>query len=225
MDILRTEPVARFLMRSLLVFALTAVPVFAQAGADRPGRPPVMKRSPVLNILDVNQDVSISAAELAAAPSMLPKLDQDGDGQLSLAEAGIQRVPDPSRPVPEPPSPPPTVEALTSDLLMFDANHDNKLEKKEVPARMQGIFERGDLDHDQVLSHDELVAMSKANQQTKLPVRRPGGVAFNAVDTRQDGTISSAEIANAAASLKTLDKNGDGRIEESELAPVRAPRH
>jgi hypothetical protein len=30
-------------------------------------------------------------------------------------------------------------------------------------------------------------------------------------------------MANAAASLKTLDKNGDGRIDESDLAPA-APR-
>jgi Ca2+-binding EF-hand superfamily protein len=186
----------------------------------------MVKRSPVLNILDVDQDGVISAAELAAAPSMLPRLDKDGDGSLNLAEAGMQRIPSPDRPVEEPPSPPPTVENILSDLLMFDANQNGKLEKKEVPARMQGIFDRGDSNHDQVLSHDELVAISEENHQVKLPVRRPGGTAFNAVDTDQDARISSSEIANAANSLKTLDKNGDGRIEESDLAPAggRGPR-
>jgi Ca2+-binding EF-hand superfamily protein len=180
----------------------------------------MVKRSPVLNILDVDQDGIVTATELAAAPALLPKLDKDGDGKLSVAEAGLQRIPTPDRPVEEPPSPPPTADAILSDLLMFDANHNGKLEKKEVPVRMQGIFDRGDTNHDQVLSHEELVAMSEENRQTKLPTRRPGGAAFNAVDTDQDGQISSAEAANAAASLKTLDKNGDGRIEESDLAPA-----
>ncbi|HVV44959.1 MAG TPA: hypothetical protein VHC72_07125, partial [Bryobacteraceae bacterium] len=152
--------------------------------------------------------------------ALLPKLDKDGDGKLSLAEAGMQRIPTPDRPVEEPPSPPPTVEDILSDLLLFDANHDGKLEKKEVPARMSGIFDRGDSNHDQVLSHQELVAMSEENHQTKLPARHPGGAAFNSVDTDQDGQISSSEMANAEASLKTLDRNGDGRLEESDLAPT-----
>ena len=184
----------------------------------------MIKRTPVLNILDVDQDGIVTAAELAAGPSLLLELDKDGDGKLSVAEAGLQRIPTPDRPVEEPPSPPPTAGDILSDLLLFDANHNGKLEKKEVPARMQGIFERGDTNHDAVLSHEELIAMSEENHQTKLPTRRPGGAAFIALDTDQDGQISSAEIANAAVSLKTLDKNGDGRIDESDLAPAGGPR-
>jgi Ca2+-binding EF-hand superfamily protein len=214
-------------LKPFLILVLTAVPAWAQAGAtgaSGAARPPMIQRSPVLHILDADQDGVITAAELALAPSLLLKLDKDGDGKLSVAEAGLQRIPTPDRPVEEPPSPPPSAQDILSDLLMFDANHDGKLQKKEVPARMQGIFERGDTNHDQVLSHEELVAMSEENHQTKLPTRRPGGAAFNAVDTDQDGQISSAEIANAAVSLKTLDKNGDGRIDESDLAPAGAPR-
>jgi Ca2+-binding EF-hand superfamily protein len=180
----------------------------------------MVKRSPVLNVLDVDGDGAVTASELAAAPSLLTKLDKDSDGKLSLAEAGIERIPAPDRPVQEPPSPPPSVQDILSDLLMFDANHNGSLEKKEVPARMQGIFDRGDANRDHVLSHDELVAMSEENHQTKLPARHPGGAAFNAADTDRDGQISSSEIASAASSLKTLDKNGDGRIEESDLAPA-----
>jgi Ca2+-binding EF-hand superfamily protein len=180
----------------------------------------MVKRSPVLDILDVDRDGVVTAAELAAAPSLLLKLDQDGDGKLSLAEAGMRRIPAPDRPVEEPPSPPPSVQEILSDLLQFDENHDGKLQKKETPARMQGIFDRGDVNRDQVLSHDELVALSEEGHETKLPARHPGGAAFNAADTDRDGQISSSEIANAAASLKTLDKNGDGRIEESDLTPA-----
>ncbi len=44
--------------------------------------------------------------------------------------------------------------------------------------------------------------------------------AFTALDTDKDGTISAEEIASASTSLKTLDKNGDGRITEDEVRPT-----
>ena len=42
-----------------------------------------------------------------------------------------------------------------------------------------------------------------------------------ALDTDKDGEISAAEIANAAVSLRTLDKNGDGILSAAELRPAR----
>lgn len=41
-----------------------------------------------------------------------------------------------------------------------------------------------------------------------------------ALDTNRDNTISSAEIDNAPAALKTLDRNNDGRIAGDELMPA-----
>jgi Ca2+-binding EF-hand superfamily protein len=35
---------------------------------------------------------------------------------------------------------------------------------------------------------------------------------FQALDTDKDGELSAAEIANAPAALKTLDKNKDGKL-------------
>ncbi len=46
---------------------------------------------------------------------------------------------------------------------------------------------------------------------------------LKALDTDKDGTISAAEIAAASASLLTLDKNGDGKIDRTELRH-RRPR-
>jgi hypothetical protein len=51
--------------------------------------------------------------------------------------------------------------------------------------------------------------------------RRPGGPGnfmarlpiFAALDTDGDGILSEEEIANATASLKKLDKNGDGKLD------------
>jgi Ca2+-binding EF-hand superfamily protein len=41
-----------------------------------------------------------------------------------------------------------------------------------------------------------------------------------ALDANHDGTISAAEIANAPAALKALDKNGDGQLTEDEVRPA-----
>lgn len=50
-----------------------------------------------------------------------------------------------------------------------------------------------------------------------------GGASKNpvilALDTNRDGELSASEIANAAASLKTLDKNGDGNLSRDEMRP------
>jgi Ca2+-binding EF-hand superfamily protein len=43
--------------------------------------------------------------------------------------------------------------------------------------------------------------------------------AFQALDADHDGVISAAELANASASLKSLDKNGDGKLTEDEVRP------
>jgi len=42
-----------------------------------------------------------------------------------------------------------------------------------------------------------------------------------ALDTNHDGILEADEIANASASLKTLDKNGDGQLTRDELRPPR----
>ena len=42
-----------------------------------------------------------------------------------------------------------------------------------------------------------------------------------ALDANHDGTIDEKEIANASAALKTLDKNGDGKLTADELRPAR----
>jgi hypothetical protein len=45
-----------------------------------------------------------------------------------------------------------------------------------------------------------------------------------ALDANKDGIIDEAEIANAPAALRTLDKNGDGKLTMDELLPPRPPR-
>lgn len=51
--------------------------------------------------------------------------------------------------------------------------------------------------------------------------RPPPSPLIAALDANHDGVISADEIANAAANLLTLDKNGDGKLTVDELCPPR----
>ena len=53
--------------------------------------------------------------------------------------------------------------------------------------------------------------------------RRPGNPLIAALDANGDGTIDAAEINNAPAALRKLDKNSDGKITREELRPAGAP--
>jgi EF hand len=62
------------------------------------------------------------------------------------------------------------------------------------------------------------------NNQNGPPMRgrRPPAPAIvRALDANHDGIIESNEIANASAELKTLDKNGDGKLTPDEFMGPR----
>ncbi|HVU99779.1 MAG TPA: hypothetical protein VHH88_00355 [Verrucomicrobiae bacterium] len=50
---------------------------------------------------------------------------------------------------------------------------------------------------------------------------RPPPPIIAALDANHDGVIDEAEIANASAALKSLDKNGDGKLTMDEVMPPR----
>jgi hypothetical protein len=50
---------------------------------------------------------------------------------------------------------------------------------------------------------------------------RPPPPIMAALDANHDGVIDADEIANASTALKTLDKNGDGKLTQDELRPPR----
>jgi len=51
------------------------------------------------------------------------------------------------------------------------------------------------------------------------PPGRPMSPIVAALDANKDGVIDASEIANAVAALKTLDKNGDGKLTQDEFRP------
>jgi len=131
----------------------------------------------------------------------------------------------------EVPIPGPTADELLALLMSFDKNKDGKLSKAEVPERQQGLFERGDVDKNGVLDAAELRKVT-ADQAAAPPAppRAPRGgfgaidLASIALDADHNSEISAEEIANAATTLKTLDKNADGFITEDEAKPAAAGR-
>ena len=241
-------------MKALLVVA-GAIAAAAAIGHAQPGRGSYMQFHPLLSALDSNHDGVLDEAELAQAPAALRALDRNGDARITPDEmspmmgrgrggpegrggfAGRGREEEgPQRPDP--------AEEAVKTYLAFDKDGDGKLTRDEVPERMQGIFERGDANHDGVLTTDELRAMARTQQPAAgmrgereagrraetegRGGRGPAGMMrmdpiFNALDTDHDGSLSGDEITNAAAALKALDKNQDGKLTEEEVRPNFGP--
>lgn len=73
-------------------------------------------------------------------------------------------------------------------------------------------------------------AVGFAWRQEPVPTQRgrgPGGPGmspvFAALDADHDGALSPAELANAPAALKAIDRNGDGTLTADEIRPAFGP--
>ncbi len=231
---------------ALASMALLAAPQDFGGRQGRRGGFPQMP-SPIATALDTNRDTTISASEMDNAQAALKTLDRNGDGRL----AGEELMPAFGRGgredgrereggeggrggrAGEPGDTPATSpDELTTMLMSFDANHDGQLDKNEVPERMQGIFDRADLNKDGKINADEIRKSAAAASQ---PMGRGGREGFGregrgegpgrggmtdrllaALDTNADGVISGDEIAAAPAALRALDANKDGQLTPDE---------
>ncbi|MHB8520664.1 MAG: EF-hand domain-containing protein [Limisphaerales bacterium] len=131
------------------------------------------------------------------------------------------------------PPPPPLVAVL-------DANHDGVIDAEEI-ANAAAALKTLDKNNDGQLTPDEFMPPRRgpggprgvqgrgpggpppgaADQDGQRPPRPPLSPLLGALDANHDGVIDAEEIANAAAALKTLDKNNDGQLTPDELMPPR----
>ncbi len=59
----------------------------------------------------------------------------------------------------------PTSDEMAKQLLEFDRNGDSQLSNDEVPERMQGLFARGDVNQDGLLTQGELRKLAEAQYE------------------------------------------------------------
>lgn len=96
-------------------------------------------------------------------------------------------------------------------LSTLDLDHDLVLSAGEIANAPQRLLSL-DADADGTLDGEECGQALSGDFMGAHPV-------LAALDANHDGVLSAAEIRNAAASLRQLDKNGDGRLTFEELLP------
>jgi len=116
-------------------------------------------------------------------------------------------------------------------LAALDVDHDHVLSPEEI-ADAPMFLASLDLDHDGRLTAEEcglhidprLTAPSRYLERERRSFMRLHPV-LAALDVNHDGEISREEIQGAAARLKTLDRNYDGRLTASEILPDPVAYH
>ena len=208
-----------------------------EGGGGRGGMRPPM--SPLMMALDGDHDGAVSAKELQQASAALRKADKNGDGKLDgeeLRPAFRGRGPEggEGRREGRPGGGGANPGNMVDTLMGFDADKNGKLTKAEVPERMQGLFDRADVNKDDVLTRDELTKVSAAPRGEGGPGGRQGGPGgpeggprgrmmdpiAAALDANHDGAVDKSEMQAAPAALKQLDRNSNGSLEAQELRPM-----
>lgn len=109
-------------------------------------------------------------------------------------------------------------------MISLDTNHDGVLDANEIANASAALLTQ-DKNGDGKLTREEYMPAppnGKAPPAGQNGNRRqhPMPPIVAALDANHDGVIDADEIANASAALKTMDKNGDGKLTQEELRPA-----
>lgn len=105
-------------------------------------------------------------------------------------------------------------------LKDHDKNKDGKLSKDELPSAATKDFDKIDTNKDGAITPDELQkhAETMASQRPQLLE-----IVWYAVDLAPE-PLTTQEVQEAYEQLRKIDKNNDGKIDESELKACRTQR-
>ena len=110
-------------------------------------------------------------------------------------------------------------------VAALDVNKDGVIDATEL-ANASAVLAKLDKNGDGQITLDELRPQRPADApepRADAP-KRPLPPLLAALDTDGDGVISATELANAAASIAKLDKNGDGKLTSDEFMGGHGPR-
>lgn len=130
---------------------------------------------PIIIALDADHNHELSADEISNASKVLKALDKNGDGKLNEEDLGRMGPPGGGppggglggrggpggRPGEGGTDSGSRASDFASRLMAFDKNDNGKIEKDELPARMQSVIANMDTNKDGVLDESELGDMKK----------------------------------------------------------------
>ena len=212
-------------MAALIATATIATIASAQPprgqGRGHDGPPP---SHPIVDAIDQNQDHEISAEEIANASKNLLSLDKNNDGILNADDLGHMGPPHSGRQEGQRRSGGEGgSNSFATRLLAFDENGNGKLEKDELPERMQGMIDRIDTNGDGVIDQDELQAMGgggagAGQQRGRRGGQRGGGGGQGGNRQRGRGEGGGGSRADFFIErAMSFDANEDGLLSEDEL--------
>ncbi len=161
------------------------------------------------NSMDTNGDEALQETEWPHRTEIFSKLDQDADGQLSLAEFLEFSPPKNRREDPQ---------KLTAWFDEVDTNDDGVISADEwtTGGKDADSFNTIDTNDDSQISSDELGQATKGSMETW----------FDEADVNEDGTISADEWTAGGKdteSFDAIDTNNDAQISKDELRAEKGP--
>lgn len=190
---------------------------------------------PFMGAVDADKNGAITAEEFDAFQAKLfSEADTDGDGSLSEGELtahfAAQSEMHGSKSAPRAPRPEDASGRGRRDAMRdrspeeiigyLDKDDDAMISREEAPEPMQRRFDRLDANEDGSIDASELQTMQDRMAQAHKQGR--GQHMMERADKNKDGKIQENEAPKwLADKFGELDENGDGELEEKELAQLR----
>jgi hypothetical protein len=199
-------------------------------GPGGPGAPGGKGDGSFFRNLDKDGDKAVSKEEAGDRWQGLGKLDEDGDGKVTMQElmAGRPGGPEGGAPKGGPGASGGPQAGRGEFFKNADKNNDGKISKDEAPGRMWERLSKLDKDNDDAVSKEEMAAMMAGRGGPGGPggAKGPGGgpraggpaAMFPRYDADKDGRLSKSEVpAEMWEKMSKADENADGLISREEL--------